>query len=99
MNYLRDVHSIRSGEDWDERLRTLIAQADIFQLFWSRNSSASANVRKEWQFALSLRGKREAFIRPVYWVKPLAPPPPELADIHFAYCPELVGGNGERDGK
>jgi hypothetical protein len=95
MDYLRDICSIRSGEKWDERLRILIAQADIFQLFWSLHSSISASVRKEWKHALALRGKEKPFIRPVYWVMPMPPPPTELADIHFAYCPELATENGK----
>jgi hypothetical protein len=32
--------------------------------------------------------KRE--IRPVYWQQPMAPVPPSLNAIHFAYLPELA---------
>lgn len=82
--YLRDVVDLRAGQRWQAALEDLIRQADIFQLFWSRNSLSSANVRHEWQFALGLQ--RASFIRPVYWEEPLpalADMPPALSAIHF----------------
>ena len=85
-SYLRDWKDLRAGEIWNERLMQLIAEADVFQLFWSSNSMRSPFVRQEWEYALSLR--RPNFIRPVYWEPtfPSAPPdlpPPNLAAIHF----------------
>ncbi|MBI3913587.1 MAG: toll/interleukin-1 receptor domain-containing protein [Chloroflexi bacterium] len=85
----RDVTTLRSGEHWDARLLQLIDQADIFQLFWSRFSAQSPAVKKEWEHALTLKGKDDAFIRPVYWREPIVPPPQPLQHINFAYCPEL----------
>lgn len=83
--YLRDVYSLRSGEEWSEALKRLIEEAQVFQLFWSRNSMRSEFVRMEWEYALSL-GK-PSFVRPVYWEEPLPMeadlPPQELAKIHF----------------
>ena len=38
----------------------------------------------EWQYALQ-HSKDEGFIRPVYWEKPLIPPPSKLSHMHFAY--------------
>lgn len=89
LEFLRDVTALRSGEDWDDALLDLIDQADIFQLFWSIEAAASPYVRKEWEHALRRmqREELEAFIRPVYWQQPLAPVPPELSSIHFAYVP------------
>ena len=88
MDYLRDVHALKSGQDWDDRLLELIEQADIFQLFWSQAAAQSPYVRQEWQHALSLE-RDDYFIRPVYWVEPIAPVPDALSHIHFAYQPEL----------
>lgn len=83
--YLRDVYSLRSGEKWGHALEKLIEEAQVFQLFWSRNSMRSEFVRREWEHALSL-GKPN-FVRPVYWEEPLPRegdlPPQKLATIHF----------------
>src|SRR5574338_385525 len=83
--YLRDVVTLRSGEVWTDRLKQLINEADVFQLFWSRNALASAMVRAEWQHALALN--RPFFVRPVYWEDPLPEqqglPPNELRRLHF----------------
>jgi hypothetical protein len=91
MTFLRDVISLRSGQDWDAELLNLIDRADIFQLFWSSASSQSKAVRKEWEYALQRQRQRpqEAFIRPVFWETPMPPPAPELGAIHFAFEPDL----------
>jgi hypothetical protein len=86
---LRDVLSLRSGQDWDAELLRLIDQADIFQLFWSNAAAESKAVRKEWMYALQRRAIRPDFVRPVYWQQPMPPLPPELSPIHFAYEPTL----------
>jgi hypothetical protein len=83
MQYLRDVRMLRSGEKWYPALLQMIEVADIFQLCWSNNAKQSPYVRQEWRHAL--KQERPSFIRPVYWEKPMPPPPPELSDIHFAY--------------
>ena len=85
--YMRDLVHLRTGEVWDERLREMIDQANVFQLFWSWNSMWSRFVEQEWRYALTLR--RPNFIRPVYWQKPLPAspeknlPPEELLRFHF----------------
>jgi hypothetical protein len=85
--YLRDVIALRAGERWRERLPELIAEADIFQLFWSSNSIRSRYCREEWEHALSLG--RPLFVRPFYWEdpRPADPanglPPPALAALEF----------------
>ena len=85
--YLRDVVVVRAGERWRERLPELIAEADIFQLFWSSNSMRSPYCRKEWEYALSLR--RPMFVRPFYWEDPRPSdpasglPPAALAALQF----------------
>jgi outer membrane biosynthesis protein TonB len=87
LDYLRDVISLKSGQEWDEELLNLISKADIFQLFWSSAAADSSYVRQEWEYALKLN--RDKFIRPVYWEEPQPPIPPELGHIHFAYQPDL----------
>ena len=85
--YVRDVRDLRSGERWDPRLLELIAEADIFQLFWSSNSMRSRFVRREWEHALRLG--RPTFIRPTYWEDPMPEspsedlPPDALQSLHF----------------
>jgi serine/threonine protein kinase len=83
--YLRDVRALRSGEEWDPRLRDFIDEAHVFQLFWSREAMASPNVADEWRYALSLN--RPGFIRPTYWEQPMPTspglPPKELGRFHF----------------
>lgn len=87
--YLRDVYSLRSGEVWQERLLQLIYKANIFQLFWSSNAMHSPHVRREYEYALSL--KREKFIRPTYWETPFPEdgekglPPQSLRDLNFHF--------------
>ena len=89
LDYLRDVVSLKSGQDWSDELLTLINRADIFQLFWSQASAQSQHVRFEWEHALQVAGWRANFIRPVYWEDPKPPIPDEHKHIHFAYQPDL----------
>lgn len=92
--YLRDVTHLRAGEQWNDRLLEFIRAADVFQLFWSRNSMRSPWVRQEWEYALSLG--RPHFVRPTYWETPLpeAPdqdlPPASLRALHFQRLPVRV---------
>jgi predicted Ser/Thr protein kinase len=85
IDVLVDKASLRAGERWQETLRRLIEDADLFQLFWSAASSRSPDVADEWRHALLLQDRKgERFIRPMYWERPLPPPPPPLAHLHFA---------------
>lgn len=77
-----DVLSLRSGEDWAQRIRTIIPASDVFYLFWSQHAKESVWVESEWRCALETRGIE--FIDPVPLVSPeVVPPPPELASKHF----------------
>lgn len=85
-----DVDDLRAGEDWKAGLARAIDVADVFQLFWSRNSAGSEYCRYEWNYALKYRcpdTKCVGFVRPVYWEKPMPNPPPELGEINFKYVP------------
>jgi len=62
----------------------MIERADIFELFWSLNSSQSQFCKQEWEHALK-QNKDEGFIRPVYWKKPFLDPPEELRKFHFEF--------------
>lgn len=85
MDYLRDVMSLKSGQSWSDELLRMIERADIFQLFWSAAASRSAYVEHEWRHALGLgEGKGPAFIRPIYWERPMPPAPDPLKGLHFA---------------
>lgn len=92
--YLQDVLVLRSGERWNARLLELIEDADVFQLFWSRNSMRSPHCRDEWEHALALQ--REEFVKPIYWEEPIPEdlenelPPAALRALHFAKVPVVV---------
>jgi TIR domain len=100
-DFIRDWTHLRAGQIWSERLQSLISEADVFQLFWSRNSMVSDFVRQEWEYALGL--SRTSFIRPVYWEEPIPAqperdlPPESLRKIHFykvnlrTYHPNVSG--------
>jgi hypothetical protein len=89
--YLIDRKTLRAGEIWDDRLRGMIREADVFQLFWSWNSLRSRFVEQEWRYALSLG--REKFVRPTFWDDPMPAlpeqglPPEELLRLHFYRFP------------
>ncbi len=84
IDYLRDVMTLKSGQDWSEELLGLIEEADVFQLFWSWAASRSPYVEQEWRHALQQRSEKgQSFIRPVYWEEDLPPVPERLAAIHF----------------
>jgi hypothetical protein len=83
--FVRSWNRLRAQEEWAPRIFEFIAQADVFQLFWSWNAMYAPNVHQECDYAFSLR--RPSFVRPVYWEDPLPSdedlPPPALARLHF----------------
>jgi hypothetical protein len=98
-NVLIDIDNLRSGQLWNEELMRLIDRADIFQLFWSKNSANSTFVKQEWEYALK-NYKGEGFIRPVYLEKPLEPaPPPKLKKFNFAYLPLTFENEVDKNNK
>jgi hypothetical protein len=72
-DFMRDWTHLRAGQVWSDQLQRTISEADVFQLFWSRNSMESDFVRQEWEYALGLR--RPSFIRPAYWEQPMPEQP------------------------
>ncbi len=78
-----DVASLRSGEDWSQRLEQEISHRDVLYLFWSQHAQRSKWVEYEWRTAFRLHGIRG--VNPIPLVPPEeAPPPPELGEVlHF----------------
>jgi hypothetical protein len=77
-----DVVALRSGDDWATRIDSEIAGRDVFYLFWSGYAKRSQHVDHEWRTALRVKGIEG--IDPVPLVPPSqAPPPVELARLHF----------------
>lgn len=95
--YLREVVKLRGGQQWNQRLLPMIADADIFQLFWSRNAAQSADVEKEWRHAIAVQ--REAFVRPAYWEIPMPEAPEPLRRLRFYYLPGIHRMTDLRKGK
>jgi hypothetical protein len=85
-----DVLSMRTGEDWAQRLEREVTSRDRFCLFWSKNASRSEWVEKEWRAAYSAKGV--SYIHPVPLADPRdVPPPPELGNCkHFNDVSQIV---------
>ena len=47
---------MRSGDNWENKIRMEILHSDIFYLFWSKAASESEYVRKEYEIALEGAG-------------------------------------------
>jgi hypothetical protein len=94
--YLGKVVTMRSGPEWGEGLPATIADADVFQLFWSRHAAQSAQVEKEWRHAIGLQ--REAFVRPVYWEMPMPEAPEPLRRLRFCFLPGIHPMTDRRKG-
>lgn len=77
-----DIESLRSGQKWEQTLRTEIAKRDVLFLCWSQNAQKSPWVDMEWRYALQTKG--EEGIEPIPIDSPeICPPPKELQDKHF----------------
>jgi TIR domain/FHA domain len=79
LDYFLDVLSLRSGDDWQSKLKEHIERSDLFLLCWSRHAAQSAWVRKEIEWALSAQRReptRRPDIRPLLLDGPPVPPPP-----------------------
>jgi hypothetical protein len=77
-----DCLSLRPGEEWKPALEKEIADRDLFLLFWSRSARRSTWVEWEWKTALRVKGLSAVQPHPLDPVRE-APPPPELASLHF----------------
>ena len=90
LKFWMDSQSMAAGDLWRPAIVSAIKSADVFLLFWSVSAKNSAEVRKEWEYALALeqspkrRRNGARFISPVPLDDPKdCPPPAELGDLHF----------------
>lgn len=82
LDVFMDSFSLKSGEDWMEKLEENIAKRDVFYLFWSIPASESEMVATEWKLALKTKGIE--YIDPIPLEDPeICPPPKELNSLHF----------------
>jgi hypothetical protein len=84
-----DAERSDAPSDW---LLPLIAEADVFQLFWSRHSMVSSVCRQQWEHAVATA--RDGFVLPLYWEQPFPRadglPPPALESLRFVRLPSTV---------
>jgi hypothetical protein len=82
MDIFFDVHHLRSGENWKERIREEVIRRDVLYLFWSKHAQQSEYVDWEWRTAYENKGSDG--VDPVPLEAPEdATPPPELSHLHF----------------
>ncbi|MBO5327620.1 MAG: toll/interleukin-1 receptor domain-containing protein [Clostridia bacterium] len=82
LNVFFDVETLRSGESWENELRTRIDGCDVLYLCWSHNAMASKWVDYEWRYAYQNKGID--CIEPIPLEEPsICQPPQELASKHF----------------
>ena len=83
-----DVKTLKAGENWQMMLYHYIDQSDVFFLFWSQAAEASAEVRKEIEYALRRKDGDERKTPNIIPIPlegpPIVPPPEELRHLHFA---------------
>jgi hypothetical protein len=97
MDVFVDCLSLHPGQRWRQELEKEIARRDVFWLFWSRHASASEYVDWEWQTALRQKSLGGILPHPLEPAD-LAPPPPELAELHFGGAWEAyLAGLGQPD--
>jgi hypothetical protein len=99
IRYFQDVLDLEPGSRWDRELYRRIDECDLFLLFWSRAARESEWVLREVRYALARQGAEgldPPTIIPIALDLPAdAPPPPELAHLHFAdRVAYLAGGTG-----
>lgn len=82
MDIFFDIESLRSGQRWENVLKSEIENRDVLFLCWSRYARASKWVEMEWRYALESKG--EESIEPIPIDSPdVCPPPIELQQKHF----------------
>lgn len=74
MDIFFDIESLRSGQKWEEALKSEISNRDILFLCWSKFARDSKWVDMEWRYALESKG--EDCIEPIPIDSPDVCPPP-----------------------
>ncbi|TMC18791.1 MAG: TIR domain-containing protein [Chloroflexi bacterium] len=87
--FIAKVIKAREGRNFNQDIQQMIADAEIFQLFWSSQAHHSGYVLSELKYALQCK-RSEDFIRPIYWEVPLVSVPEQLASYHFTYLPKYA---------
>jgi hypothetical protein len=82
IDIFQDCLDLHPGEQWKPALEREIRERDLFFLFWSAQARQSTWVDWEWRTALKEKGLDAIELRPLQPVEE-APPPPELAALHF----------------
>lgn len=78
-----DVESLRSGDNWLQKIYEEIEKRDVLYLCWSRNAEKSHWVDAEWRHALETKGEASIEPLPVEPAEICPPPPKELNHKHF----------------
>ena len=82
MDIFFDIESLRSGQKWEEALKSENENRDVLFLCWSKYARDSKWVDMEWRYALESKG--EESIEPIPIDSPdVCPPPIELQQKHF----------------
>ncbi|GHO43771.1 hypothetical protein KSX_19340 [Ktedonospora formicarum] len=84
MPYLGEVEALRLRQVRGHELEQKMAEADVFQLFWSARTARTPYMQYEWEHALALA---RPLVHPVYWEVPLPNPPATLDQASFFYVP------------
>ena len=82
----QDLLSLKPGAPWERQLFEMIAECDLFLLFWSASASASPWVHKELEYACQCKEGDERHppeILPMILEVPPPLPPAELRHLHF----------------
>jgi hypothetical protein len=82
LDLFQDCLDLKANEGFKPQLEGEIRSREVFLLYWSRNAAASAWVKWEYETARDAKGINA--ILPIPLEDPaIAPPPPELADMHL----------------
>ena len=81
LDIFQDCLDLRPGERFKPQLAKQIAGRDVFLLFWSRSAAISPWVKWEYTTAIDQKGLSAILAMPLE-DPAIAPPPPELSDLH-----------------
>ena len=76
-----DVLSLRSGDNWRQRLEAAIVDHDVFYLFWS--SAACQSTWVDWEWRTALRTEAWSASPRTIGDAGQGPATPELSSLHF----------------
>ncbi len=56
VNYFWDLMTLKPGDKWRNEIYKYIEKSDVFFLFWSSYAKKLKWVKREWKYALDLKG-------------------------------------------